>query len=94
MAQETETVTVQVGDDSNELTVPVALTDALSQGDESAADVVGDIALLGLAQQAHGLVHHSHEDVGEELAEAEEIVLEEFERRFGRSFAEMTGHSH
>ena len=94
MAEETTTVTIEAGEASDELTVPVALTDALGEEDESTAEVVANLALLGLAQQAHGIVHHTHGEVGEELEAAEEITLAEFEERFGQSFAEMTGHHH
>jgi hypothetical protein len=94
MAPETTTVTIEVDGDSDEFTIPVTLTEALSEDDETSAEVVGNLALLGLAQQAHGIVHHSHGDVGEELEAAEEATLEEFEERFGQSFQEMTGHSH
>lgn len=94
MAPETTTVSIDVDGSTDEFTVPVALAEALSEEDETAAEVVGDLALLGFAQQAHGLIHHGQGDVGEELEAAEEATLAEFEERFGRSFAEMTGHSH
>ncbi len=94
MAPETTTVTIEVEGEQDEFSVPVALTEALSEGEETSADVVGNLALLGLAQQAHGIVHHSHGDVGEELEAAEQAMLDEFEQRFGQSFEEMTGHSH
>jgi hypothetical protein len=94
MAPETTTVTIDVDEHSDEFSVPVALTDALSEDDESSAEVVGNLALLGLAQQAHGIIHHGHGEVGEELEAAEEEILDEFEARFGQSFEEMTGHSH
>jgi hypothetical protein len=94
MAPETTTVSIEVDGESDEFTIPVTLTEALSEDDETSAEVVGNLALLGLAQQAHGIVHHSHGDVGEELEAAEEATLDEFEERFGQSFQEMTGHSH
>lgn len=94
MAPETTTVSIEVDGESDEFAIPVTLTEALSEDDETSAEVVGNLALLGLAQQAHGIVHHSHGDVGEELEAAEEATLDEFEERFGQSFQEMTGHSH
>jgi hypothetical protein len=94
MAPETTTVTIEVDGQSDEFSVPPLLTEALSEEDESSAEVVGNLALLGLAQQAHGIVHHGHGDVGDELEAAEEATLDEFEDRFGQSFAEMTGHDH
>jgi hypothetical protein len=56
--------------------------------------VVGDLAMLGFVQQAHGIVHHSQGEVGEDLQAAEELAMDLFEERFGQSYAEVTGHSH
>lgn len=94
MAPETTTVSIEVDGESEEFPVPVTLTEALNDGDESRAEVVTNLAVLALAQQAHGMVHHGHGDAGEDLEAAEEAILDEFEERFGQSFAEMTGHSH
>jgi hypothetical protein len=93
-APETVTLTLSDGDDSEDVKVPTALVDHLTEGDESAADVVADIAMLGLAQQAHGAVHHAQGDPSEELEAAEAQTMERFEERFGQTFGEMTGHSH
>jgi len=94
MANETATVTLTAGDDSDEIEVPVAIADLLAEGDESVTTVVGDLAMLGFAQQAHGIVHHSQGEVGEDLRAAEELAMDLFEERFGQSYAEVTGHSH
>lgn len=91
---DTVTVRLETEDAADELEVPTALIDLLSEGDESVPAVVGDIAMLGIAQQAHGAVHHSHGDAGDEVAAAESLAMDLFEDRFGRSFAEMTGHDH
>ena len=91
---ETVTVQVETAEDSDELTVPVALVEMLREGDESTPEVVGDIAMLGFAQQIHGAVHHGHGDPSDELEAVEEATLARFEERFGQSFGEMTGHSH
>ena len=91
---DTVTVTLESDGDTDELTLPSALLERLRAEDEPDATVVGDMAMLALAQQAHGLVHHSHGNVSEELKAAEKQTLDLFEERFGRSFAEMTGHSH
>jgi len=93
---ETTTYTIESpGGDAEELTVPTGVVDALRE-DESEADtaVLGDLAMLSLAQQAHALVHHGHGDPGEEILAAEEKTMELFEERFGQTFGEMTGHSH
>jgi hypothetical protein len=94
MPTESVTVTIETADASDEIDVPTALIDLLADGDESAATVVGDIAMLGIAQQAHGAVHHGQGEVDDEVAAAESRAMDRFEERFGRSFAEMTGHDH
>ena len=88
------TFTVDGVDDSVELTVPDALLDVLSEEGDSGADVVADVALMGLTNRAHMLVHHGEGEVDEEVAAAEERALELFEERFGMTFGEATGHSH
>lgn len=94
MGNDTVTVSLETDDEDDELTVPVALVDALGEEGEDAASVVGDLAMLGLAQQAHGIVHHSPQGVSDELEAAEEQTMELFEDRFGQTYAEMTGHDH
>lgn len=94
MTSETVTVTVEAADGEDAIEVPRALIDALSEGEESVATVVGDIAMLGLAQQAHGIVHHAQGGAGEDLEAAEEKTMALFEERFGQTYGEMTGHSH
>ena len=91
-----ETVTIQLETDgaSDELTVPVALVELLREGGETSPEVVGDIAMLGLAQQVHGAVHHAQGEPDDALAAAETETMELFEERFGRTFGEMTGHDH
>jgi hypothetical protein len=91
---ETVTVHLETEEASDELTVPRALLDLLREGDEETPEVVGDIAMLGMAQQAHGAVHHAQGGAGDELEAAEALAMDLFEERFGRSFAEMTGHDH
>lgn len=94
MSQDTVTVTLETGDASDELEVPTAIIDLLTEGEESVPTVVGDLAMLGIAQQAHGIVHHSQGDVNSELEAAETLTMELFEERFGQTYAEVTGHSH
>jgi len=94
MTDETVTVTLSTEDASEDIEVATALIDALNEGEETAPAVVADIAMLGLAQQAHGAVHHGHGEPDEALQEAEAVTMELFEERFGQTYGEMTGHSH
>jgi hypothetical protein len=94
MSQETETVTLETDDASDEIEVPVTLVEMLGEGNESVPTVVGDLAILGLAQQAHGVVHHGQGETAPELEEAEALMMELFEDRFGQTYGEVTGHSH
>ena len=91
---ETVTVTLESDDNHDELELPVAAVELLDENDEGAPTVVGDLAILGVAQQLHGAIHHAEAEVGPEIEEAEQKTMEVFEERFGRSFAEMTGHDH
>jgi hypothetical protein len=94
MSDETVSVTLETEDGTDEIDVPVALIEMLGEGNETAATVVGDLAMLGLAQQAHGVVHHAQGDVGQDVEEAEELMMDLFEERFGQTYGEVTGHSH
>jgi len=94
---DTDIVTLRLESDdgeADELEVPASLIDMLAEGDETPPQVVGDIAMFGLAQRVHSAVHHSQGDTDDELEEVEELTLDLFEKRFGRSFAELTGHDH
>lgn len=94
MAAETVTVRLESDDNTDELELPVAAIDLLDEHDEGAPTVIGDLAILGVAQQLHGAIHHAEGEVGPEIEEAEQKTMDVFEERFGRSFAEMTGHDH
>lgn len=92
---DTVTLTLQTEDgESDELTVPTPLLGMLREDDENDAEIIGDIAMFGLAQRIHGAVHHSQGEPPEELQNAEELTLDLFEERFGATFGEMTGHDH
>jgi hypothetical protein len=94
MSGETVSVTLETDGTSDEIEVPVTLVDMLGEGNESVPTVVGDLAILGLAQQAHGVVHHGQGETSPDLKEAEELMMELFEERFGQTYGEVTGHSH
>ena len=99
MSEQPETVTFEIdgggGDeqDQDTLTVPARLVDAVAEEGQTAPEVVGDVAMLSLANRVHHIVHH-HDGDDADLAAVEETTMELFEERFGVSFAEATGHSH
>ena len=95
MANDTVTLSIEGDDAEDELTVPADLLDLLREsGDESDPEVVGDIAMFGLAQRIHGAVAHGQGEPDQELQDLEQLTLDLFEDRFGASFAELTGHDH
>jgi hypothetical protein len=94
MTLETVTVAVETEESSDELEVPVRVVELLSEKGDTTTDVVGDLVMLGIAQQAHGIVHHAQGNVDDDLAEAEQLTMELFEERFGQSYADVTGHDH
>ncbi|QCC52534.1 DUF7545 family protein [Halapricum salinum] len=93
---ETVTLTIEADDGTeDELTVPTSLLAMLrEEEDETPPEIVGDIAMFGLAQRVHGAIHHGQGDAPEELVDAEDKIMELFEERFGATFGELTGHSH
>lgn len=94
MTNDTYTVSIQAGDSTDELEVPKAAIELLSEPGDGPADVVGDLTLLSIAQQLHGAVHHAQGEPDEALEAAEADVMEHFEERFGQTYGEMTGHQH
>ncbi|WP_049921358.1 DUF7545 family protein [Halopiger djelfimassiliensis] len=95
MTDEVDTITFSInGDDTaDEITVPAGLVDLVAEGDQTAAETVGDVVLLSFASRAHHLVHHG-DGADEELEAQEERVMDLFEERFGVTFGEATGHQH
>jgi hypothetical protein len=97
MADQSDTVTLTVESEegSDEVTLPAELIDLLKEeNEETPAEVVGDLAMMGCAQRIHATVHHSQGDVDPTIERLEELTMELFEERFGASYGEMTGHSH
>ena len=94
MTRETTTVRIETDDSSDELEVPARVLELLSEEGDEPAGVVGDLVMLGVAQQAHGIVHHAQGEVDDDLQAAEQRTMELFEERFGQSYAEVTGHNH
>ncbi|MEF8840926.1 MAG: hypothetical protein V5A62_04780 [Haloarculaceae archaeon] len=91
---DTVTLTVESEESSDELTLPAHLIDLLKEGEETPAEVVGDLAMMGCAQRIHATVHHSEGEVDPTIQQLEDLTMELFEARFGASYGEMTGHSH
>jgi hypothetical protein len=91
---ETVTVTIEENGNADELTLPVGVVEMLAEEGDTVPQTVGDIALLGFAQQVHAHVHHSQGEPGEALQAIEEETMAQFEERFGATYAEMTGHDH
>jgi hypothetical protein len=94
MATDTVTLTIESDDASDELTVPADLVDLLREDDEGDARVIGDVAMIGMTQRIHAAVQHSEGEVDDDIEAIEQQTLDLFEERFGRTFAELTGHSH
>jgi hypothetical protein len=91
---DTVTLTVESEEGSDEVTLPAELINLLKEGEETPAQVVGDLAMMGCAQRIHATVHHSQGEVDPNIQRLEELTMELFEERFGASYGEMTGHSH
>ena len=92
---DTATFTIEGPDgETDDLELPTELLDLLSEEGDTRTEVIGDMAILSFAQQAHAIVHHSQGETDENLQRVEEETLAQFEERFGVSFAEATGHSH
>lgn len=95
MAPDETTITIEADDgSSDEMTIPTGLLKLLSEGEEPAATVVSDMAMISCAQRIHGAVQHSEGEVDDELEAVEEHTMEVFEERFGATFGELTGHQH
>ena len=92
-----DTATLVVEDEdgtTDELSVPTGLLDLLRENGESDPQIVGDIAMIGLAQRIHSAVHHGQGEPADEISDAESVTMDLFEERFGQTFGEMTGHQH
>jgi hypothetical protein len=85
---------VEGPDGDDEVTLPAGLVEMLAEGDQNAAEVVGDLALFGCAQRIHATVHHQEGEVDPDLEAIEETTMDLFEERFGMSYGQATGHQH
>jgi hypothetical protein len=90
---DTITITISADEASDEVELPARLVDLLAEGDQDAAETVGDITLLSFASRAHHIVHHG-QNSDEELEAQEARIMDLFEERFGVTFGEATGHQH
>ena len=91
-----ETVTIRIDgpDGEDDVTLPAELLEMLAEGDESGAEVVGDLALMSCAQRIHATTQHSEGEVDDPLEAVEATTMDLFEERFGMTFEEATGHQH
>jgi len=95
MATDTVTLTVESEEDTDELELPRELVDMLRESDdETAPEVVGDIAMMGFAQRIHGAAHHAEGEPDQQIADLNDLTMNLFEDRFGATFGELTGHDH
>ena len=94
-ADDAVTLRIEASDGTDDsFDVPATILERLTEGDEPAAAVAADVALMAFAGRAHALVHHGHGEADAELEAAERTILDDFEARFGVTYAEATGHSH
>ena len=94
MSDNTVELALSGPDGDDELTLPAALVDVFGEGEESTAEVVGDLAMINATQQIHAATAHGEGEPSEELQAVESLLLSQFEERFGQTFGEMTGHQH
>ncbi|MES3516855.1 MAG: hypothetical protein PPP58_04230 [Natronomonas sp.] len=88
------TISIEGPDGEDEVTLPTAMLDLLREGEESNAELVGDLALFSCAQRIHATVHHAEGGDTEEFESIEAETMELFEERFGATYGELTGHDH
>jgi hypothetical protein len=91
---DTLTLTIESADDSETLAVPEGVAAVLGEAGQSTPEVVADVALIGIAQRVHSVVHHGQEEAGADAEAVEDTTMALFEERFGMTFGEATGHSH
>jgi len=93
-AEDSLTVTIESDDATEEVSLPNGLIELLGEEDDTAPEIVADLAVSGFAERIHAAVHHSEGETDEQLAAIEDATMELFEDRFGMTYAEATGHSH
>lgn len=91
---ETTTVRISVGDSQDEIDLPRGVIPLLAEGDQTAAETIGDLVTVGCMQRLHGVVHHGQGDLGDDIRALEEAMDVRFEERFGTSFAALLDHEH
>ncbi|MFB6132334.1 MAG: hypothetical protein ABEJ44_02875 [Halanaeroarchaeum sp.] len=95
MEFERETVSIAVGDESDEIELPSDLVDLFrEEPSETDAQIVGDLVVMAFAERAHAMVHHGQGGEDDKLAAIESETMDVFEERFGMTYGEATGHSH
>lgn len=92
---DTETYTIEgPGGDTDTVELPVGLVDALAEPGEVESEIISDVVLQAMAQQAHALAHHGQGETPDDIQAINEKAEELFEERFGVTLAEATGHHH
>ncbi|MFC7204131.1 hypothetical protein ACFQJC_11450 [Haloferax namakaokahaiae] len=92
---ETETYTIEgPNGDTEDFELPAGLVDIFAEQGEEGTNVVADIVVQAMAQQAHVVAHHGEGEGPADIAEINEKMEELFEDRFGISLADALGHSH
>ena len=92
-----ETQTLTITDESggkDEIELPAGMVELIVPPELDPAEGIGDLVVASCAQRIHAVLHHSEEDSDDDLEAIEAAIMEQFEDRFGASFAEVTGHHH
>ncbi|MFW5965479.1 MAG: DUF7545 family protein [Halodesulfurarchaeum sp.] len=92
---ETTRVTIETETDADEIELPSEIIDLYREDpDETDAAIIGDMLVMAFTERAHALAHHGEGEGLESIEQIESQMLELFEKRFGLTYAEATGHSH
>lgn len=91
---DTATVTIRVDGSEESVELPSDVFSFLAEESQSPASTAADLLVLDCTHRLHAQAHHADGEPDESLLELESEMREQFEARFGASFAELTGHQH